>query len=127
MQRQLLITGAICAMLAVILGAFAAHGLKQSLGDYEKAIWQTAVDYQVYHSLGILLVALIGRVFDIETNKIGWLMFIGILLFSGSLYALSLTGLKSLGMITPLGGLSFIIAWGWLALRLWSLDPKAND
>lgn len=118
MTRQLIISGAIAAFLAVALGAFAAHGLKQHLDAYELSIWKTAVDYQMYHALGLMLIGLIAQQFNLNLSRPGWLMLTGILLFSGSLYALSLTGIKSLGMITPFGGLCFLIAWGWLILRL---------
>ncbi len=117
MHRQLIIIGASCALLAVVLGAFAAHGLKATLGDYEKGIWQTAVDYQFYHALGLILLGLVGQVFRMPVTGPGLLMFTGILLFSGSLYVLSLSGIRSLGMITPIGGSCFIIAWLWLIIR----------
>lgn len=119
MHRQIIISGALCALLSVALGAFAAHGLKNILGDYEKAIWQTAVDYQMFHSLGLLLIGLLSTTLKINLDKPGWLMLAGIVLFSGSLYALSLTGIRPLGAITPIGGSCFLLAWGWLALRVW--------
>ena len=119
MHKQLVITGAICALLSVALGAFAAHGLKQHVGPYEISIWQTAVEYQMYHSIGILLIGLLGNSFSINLNKPGWIMFVGILFFSGSLYTLVLTGTKVLGIITPIGGTLFIIAWAWLAISLY--------
>lgn len=125
-MRQLLITGTSCAFLAVALGAFAAHGLKAHLTAYQLNIWNTAVDYQMAHALGIMLIALIANQFNLAITKAGWLMFTGILLFSGSLYLLSLTGIKTLGMITPLGGLCFLIAWGWLALSIWR-QPESTD
>ena len=119
MYRQLIIMGAISAFLSVILGAFAAHGLKQSFGDYEKAIWQTAVEYQMYHSLALVLMGLAANSLKINLNKPGYTMLCGIILFSGSLYLLSLTGIKTLGMITPLGGLCFLVAWLWFALSIY--------
>ena len=115
MYKQLIITGAICAFLGVSLGAFAAHGLKQHLGEYELAIWQTAVNYQMYHALGLILIGLLSNSLSINLARPGWTMFAGILLFSGSLYILSLTGIKALGMITPIGGLCFLVAWLWVA------------
>lgn len=114
MHKQLIITGAISAFSGVALGAFAAHGLKQHLGEYEQAIWQTAVTYQMYHALGLVLIGLLAKNFSINLNKPGWIMFAGIVLFSGSLYVLSLTGIKTLGMITPIGGLCFLVSWLWL-------------
>jgi len=118
MYKQLIIAGAISAFLAVSLGAFAAHGLKHQLSEYESAIWQTAVNYQMYHSLGLILTGLLAKSLGLNLNKPGWIMLLGIVLFSGSLYALSLSGFKSLGMITPLGGLCFLVAWLWLAIKV---------
>ncbi len=118
MHRQLIISGAINAFLAVALGAFAAHGLKQHLGVYELRIWQTAVDYHMSHALGLILTGLVANSLSINLNKPGWIMLCGIVLFSGSLYALSLSGIKALGMITPLGGLCFLTSWAWLAIAV---------
>jgi len=118
MHKQLIISGSISAFIAVALGAFAAHGLKQHFGEYELGIWQTAVDYQMTHSLGLILIGLLAKSFSINLNKPGFIMLAGILIFSGSLYALSLSGIKTLGMITPIGGMCFLIAWAWLAIRI---------
>lgn len=118
MYKQLIITGAINAFLAVALGAFAAHGLKQHLGEYELGIWQTAVTYQMAHALGLILIGLLANSLSINLNTPGWLMFAGIVLFSGSLYVLSLTGIKTLGMVTPVGGVCFLVAWGWLVVSI---------
>ena len=118
MLRQIIIAGAVNAFLAVALGAFAAHGLKNSLGEYELSIWQTAVNYQMYHALGLIFIGLLANSLSINLNKPGWIMLAGIVLFSGSLYILSLSGLKTLGMVTPFGGLCFLIAWLWLAIAV---------
>ncbi len=118
MYRKIIIIGAINAFIAVALGAFAAHGLKQQLDPYSLDIWQTAVDYHMTHALGLILIGIIARTLDINLSKPGFIMFTGILLFSGSLYALSLSGIKTLGMITPLGGLCFLTAWAWLAASI---------
>ncbi len=118
MYRQIIIAGTINAFIAVALGAFAAHGLKQTLGVYELSIWQTAVDYQMAHALGLLLIGLIAKSFNLNLNKPGWIMLSGIVLFSGSLYILSLSGIKALGMVTPFGGMCFLIAWAWLAISI---------
>lgn len=123
MYRQLIIAGTLSALLCVALGAFAAHGLKQHLGEYEIRIWQTAVDYQMYHSLGLVLTGLLSHSLSVNLNKPGWIMFSGIVLFSGSLYILSLTGIKALGMITPLGGLCFMLAWLWVSLSIYRHNP----
>lgn len=119
MFRQLIITGAINAFLAVALGAFAAHGLKHYLNEYESGIWQTAVDYQMAHALGLILIGLVANSLSLNLNKPGWIMFCGIIIFSGSLYILSLTGIKALGMITPIGGMCFIVSWLWLAISIY--------
>lgn len=123
MPKTLITSGAIGALLAVILGAFAAHGLKSTLGPYELGIWQTAVEYQMYHSLGLILIGLCAQAFNIRLSTPGWIMLGGIVLFSGSLYLLSLTGVRILGMITPLGGSCFMIAWGWFTLRVIKQRP----
>jgi len=119
MYRKIIIAGAINAFLAVALGAFAAHGLKQHLGEYEIRIWQTAVDYQMAHALGLILIGLLAKTLDINLTKPGWIMLAGIILFSGSLYALSLSEIKTLGMVTPFGGLCFLVAWVWLAISVY--------
>ena len=117
MYRKIILAGAINAFLAVALGAFAAHGLKNHLGAYELGIWKTAVDYQMAHALGLILIGLLAKSFSINLTQSGWIMLAGIILFSGSLYILSLTGIKALGMITPFGGLCFLVAWAWVAYR----------
>ena len=118
MHKQLIISGALSAFITVALGAFAAHGLKNSFTAYQLDIWQTAVHYQMFHSLGLLLIALLGNSLSINLHKPGTIMLAGIILFSGSLYALALSGIKPLGMITPLGGSCFLVAWMWLAIAV---------
>jgi len=104
--------GSVIMFLGVALGAFGAHGLKDQLSLEMKAVYQTAVLYHMIHGLGILLVGslLLYRPMG-HLNTAGWLFSIGILLFSGSLYALSITGISRLGAITPLGGLAFLAGW----------------
>ena len=113
--------GAICAFVGVGLGAFGAHGLKTVLEPDMLAVYQTGVTYQMWHSLGLILVALISQ--NAPENKwlifAGRFMFVGIVLFSGSLYLLALLKLKWLGMITPFGGLCFLAAWLMLAIFAW--------
>ncbi|CAH0992950.1 hypothetical protein SIN8267_03089 [Sinobacterium norvegicum] len=111
-----LIIAAISGFLAVAIGAFGAHGLKNKLDDTLMAAYQTGVEYQFYHTLALLLVVLIGAQFpSIGLYKVaGWLFALGIVLFSGSLYALALSGVKILGVVTPIGGLCFLA--GWLCL-----------
>ncbi len=104
--------GATLAFLAVAFGAFGAHGLKNSLSAEHLSIFHTAVDYQMWHSIGLILIGLFAQQNNARLLvKAGWLMFAGIIVFSGSLYALSLTGIKVLGAITPIGGVFFLIAW----------------
>jgi uncharacterized membrane protein YgdD (TMEM256/DUF423 family) len=109
--------GAILAFLAVALGAFGAHGLKNILSAESLAIFHTATNYQMWHSIGLLFIGL----FHLHKPssllvKAGWFMFAGILIFSGSLLILSVTGIKILGAITPIGGVLFLIAWLMLAI-----------
>ena len=115
MDRAFLALGAVSAALAVGLGAFAAHGLRGRLGPDALATFETGARYHMYHALGLLAVAwATSRWPGGATAAAGWLFVAGTVLFSGSLYVLSVTGLRWLGAVTPLGGLAFIL--GWLAL-----------
>ncbi|MFW2373592.1 MAG: DUF423 domain-containing protein [Gammaproteobacteria bacterium] len=114
-SRRFVFMGSINAFLAVALGAFGAHGLKAMLSPQALQTWQTAFEYHIYHALGLILIALLLDILP-KARIAGWLMLAGIILFSGSLYLLALSGIKMLGMITPLGGLCFLAAWAWLAL-----------
>ena len=110
--------GALLLAFAVGLGAFGAHGLKGRLDAYALAVYEKAVFYHFLHAIGILLVALLGRVGAISAAaeaRTGWLLLAGIVLFSGSLYVLAISGIRALGAITPLGGLAFIAGWLMLA------------
>ncbi|MGA7234069.1 MAG: DUF423 domain-containing protein [Bryobacteraceae bacterium] len=114
-------TGAVLLALAVILGAFGAHGLQNRLDDYLRGIYEKAVLYHFFHAMGILIVAVLGRTGTLPqagVDTVCWFLFAGIVLFSGSLYLLAITGTRALGMITPLGGVAFIIGWLLLAWRL---------
>ena len=104
-------------MLGVLLGAFGAHALKNSLSVEMLAIYQTGVQYHLIHALGIVLIAILAATQPTWKRLVlaGWLMVAGVLLFSGSLYLLAATGVRMLGAITPLGGLCFIAAWALLA------------
>lgn len=111
--KTFIIIGAINAFLAVALGAFGAHGLEGRVEQKYLEIWKTGVTYQMFHATGLLIVGvLLGR---LPANALlswsGWMMLIGIILFSGSLYVMTLTKISILGAITPLGGLSFLAAW----------------
>ncbi len=113
MDRVLLVIGSLFALLSVALGAFGAHALRKKLSSDQLAVYQTGVQYQMYHALGLLALGIYAAVF----GQNGWLsvsallMVIGVILFSGSLYVLTLTGKRGFGAITPLGGLSWIISW----------------
>lgn len=118
MLRTFVVLGAVNAFLAVALGAFGAHGLRQRLPADLLAIYQTGAQYHLVHALGLLLVALLSE--RLSTASLvavsGWLLVGGIVLFCGSLYVLALSGVRALGAITPLGGLCFLAAWALLAL-----------
>lgn len=118
MRSVFILLGAFCAFLGVSFGAFGAHALKAILTAEALAIYQTGVTYQMWHSLGLIGVGLIhSQTPEAKLiNWSGWFMFIGILLFSGSLYALALLDIPKLGMITPVGGSCFLIAWLLLCL-----------
>lgn len=112
--------GAIFAFLAVALGAFGAHALRERLAPDMLAVYRTAVEYQFWHALGLVAVGIILQMSP-ETPLLkwsGWTMLAGIILFSGSLYALALTEIRILGAITPIGGLCFLAAWALLAAGL---------
>lgn len=107
--------------LAVALGAFGAHGLKDRLDAYSISVWEKAVFYHFIHALGMLIVSILpraGLLAPSRANLVGWLLLAGILLFSGSLYVLAVSGVKMLGAVTPFGGLSFIAAWVVLAFSI---------
>ena len=118
MGRRFLSLASIAGGLAVILGAFGAHSLKGRLDPAHMEVFDVAVRYHMYHALALLgLAALLSsRPADRFLHAAGWLFLAGMVLFSGSLYLLTLTGLHALGMITPVGGLAFIA--GWLSLTL---------
>lgn len=118
MQRLFLGFAAISGFLSVCLGAFAAHGLKHYITAESLAIWQTGVQYQMYHALALLAVGLLYQTQVSKALKLSGLAFIlGSFLFSGSLYALALDAPKALGVITPLGGLSFLVGWAALVVH----------
>jgi uncharacterized membrane protein YgdD (TMEM256/DUF423 family) len=128
-SRWVLSAGAGFALLAVVLGAFAAHGLKAMLDAQQLALFETASRYQMYHALALLVVGvmLTNRQFSRSLLKLAALAFIlGIILFSGSLYLLALVGVSWLGAITPLGGIAFLS--GWLVMMIAALKPvRQND
>jgi uncharacterized membrane protein YgdD (TMEM256/DUF423 family) len=122
MLRSFLLLAAFFGFTGVGLGAFAAHGLKDRLSADYLAVFHTGVTYQLVHALALLAVAILcvqvpGRLM----SAAGILFCVGILLFSGSLYALTLTGVSKLGIITPFGGLAFLAGWVCLGLAAWRL------
>ena len=116
-DRQLIIVAALTMLVGVGAGAFGAHGLKRMITPDMLSIWHTAVLYQLIHGLGMLLIAVLGaRLGSPLLTLSGSVMFAGILIFSGSLYVLVLTGTRWLGAITPIGGAAFLIAWAMVAI-----------
>jgi len=117
MDKTLLLVGSVAGFLAVALGAFGAHGLRARLSPEMLAVFETGVRYQMYHALAILIVGLVlGRFDGWMIRTAAWAFTAGIVLFSGSLYLLALTGVTVLGAITPIGGLAFLVGWGLLAV-----------
>src|SRR5436190_18975387 len=116
MDKTFLLLGALAAFLAVALGAFGAHGLRGRLTPDMLAVFQTGVQYHMYHALALILVAgILGHLSGWLIQTAGWCFVAGIVLFSGSLYLLAVTGVTVLGAITPIGGLLFLIGWALLA------------
>jgi uncharacterized membrane protein YgdD (TMEM256/DUF423 family) len=127
MMQTTLLFGALCAFTGVAFGAFGAHGLKAILSPEMLAVYQTGVTYQMWHALGLITIALLQQ--SSPTAKLLiWasnLMFIGILLFSGSLYALAILDIKALGIITPFGGGCFLIAW--VLVAVYAVKKKTHN
>jgi uncharacterized membrane protein YgdD (TMEM256/DUF423 family) len=119
-SRRIIAAGAICMLLGVCAGAFGAHALKAALPQNLLNAYQTGVQYQIYHALGLMVLGLLMQ----RLPPSRWLywsgiaMFTGIVLFSGSLYTLALSGIKTFGLITPIGGLFLIVSWLLLALGI---------
>ncbi|WP_339644198.1 DUF423 domain-containing protein [uncultured Porticoccus sp.] len=127
-MKLLAVFAAMSGFLAVALGAFGAHGLRGSVSSEMLVVWQTAVLYQMFHALALLALVVAAmrqplRLLDVA----GWLMVAGTLLFSGSLYALVITGFTALGMVTPFGGLLFMASWVVLSFALVRLVAMARD
>ena len=121
MAKLFITLASVSGMLAVMLGAFGAHALKNSLDNYALGVFETAVQYHFYHSLALLAVGILALLHPQAAllKSSGWLFVIGILIFSGSLYLLSITGMRWLGAVTPLGGLAFMGGWACLAVTGW--------
>ncbi|MBI1861295.1 MAG: DUF423 domain-containing protein [Deltaproteobacteria bacterium] len=110
-MKWTLVAGGVFGFLSVALGAFAAHALKARLDEYSLDVFRTGVEYQFFHALALILVGgLSERYPQLKTSAVSFT--VGIVVFSGSLYALALTGAKWLGAVTPLGGVAFLIGWG---------------
>ena len=129
MQRKLLILGCVFGMLAVILGAFGAHGLKVVLTEESLTSYETGVRYQFYHAFLALIIANTSFFTDKTKNIVFWMLLVGVLLFSGSIYLLrtsAITGvpIKSFGFVTPIGGVFLILAWLVLILNVLKMNKK---
>lgn len=120
-QREMMnwsAVGAVFLALAVGLGAFGAHGLRDRLDAYSLGVYEKAVFYHFVHALGMLLLGALPKLPAAAAARVGWLLTMGILLFSGSLYLLAVSGVRTLGAVTPFGGVAFISAWLLLACSL---------
>ncbi len=122
MRSPFLFLAAVGGFIGVAMGAFGAHGLKHLLSEHLLDVYKTAVSYQMWHVLTLALLAMLPE------HKLlrwaGWLLVAGVVLFSGSLYLLAIFNIGWLGMITPLGGLAFLAAWGLLAYVAWQKNPE---
>jgi len=118
--KLFLVAGCLAALLAVVFGAFGAHALKGRIAPELMPVYRTGVEYHFYHALGLILVGLAALHLPESAwlRGAGWAMLAGIVLFSGSLYLLALTGVRWLGAITPLGGTAFIAAWALFAAAI---------
>lgn len=112
-MKFFVVLGSLNAFLAVALGAFGAHGLKSKVSADMLTVWQTGVQYHMFHALGLivlgLLIHLLPQIGQLRLS--GWLLFSGIILFSGSLYVMVLSGVRALGVVTPIGGVAFLLGW----------------
>jgi len=120
-MKLFILLGSLNALIGVALGAFGAHGLKTKVAPDMLTVWNTAVQYHLIHALGLLLIGILYHLMpDAPLIKTaGWSILLGIVLFSGSLYALVLTGIKPLGIITPFGGVAFLLGWLLIAISAW--------
>ncbi len=127
-MKRVLVIAAISGALAVMLGAFGAHGLKKIISQDMLTIYQTGVQYQFYHTFALLIVSILMQFGKSKALKwSAYLFMAGIVLFSGSLYTLSITGIKTLGAITPIGGVAFIAGWIALALYFGSKNKSQDN
>lgn len=127
MARPILMSGALMALFGVAIGAFGAHGLKSFLSEQMLAAFETGVRYHLIHALGMISAGLSLAFVPLRQFKwAGWAFFLGVVLFSGSLYVMSISGVRGLGIVTPFGGLCFIVGWGLLARGYWKAFPAEN-
>ncbi|MEZ5530518.1 MAG: DUF423 domain-containing protein [Porticoccaceae bacterium] len=129
-MKSIAIFTGLSGFLAVALGAFGAHGLRGSVAPEMLAVWQTAVLYQMFHALVLLAIVIAGTRQPLPLlQKAAWSMMAGTVLFSGSLYVLVLSGVKALGMVTPLGGVLFMLGWLLLSVALvqWVAQQSQGD
>ncbi len=119
-MKLFVLLGSLNMLGAVALGAFGAHGLKRRVAEELLATWNTAVLYHLVHALGLILVGILVHLLPAVTSlsHAGWALLVGIALFSGSLYLLVLSGVRPLGMITPMGGVAFLVGWLLLAIAV---------
>lgn len=120
-MQLFVVLGSINAFFAVGLGAFGAHGLKSKVSAELLAVWQTGVQYHMFHALGLILLGILIHLLPQAglLRVAGWLLLSGIVLFSGSLYGMVLSEVRTLGMVTPIGGISFLLGWLLMALAVW--------
>ena len=119
MVKVWFVLAALLGFLSVGLGAFGAHSLKNLLDEYGKSIWEKAVLYQMFHTMALFAVGFSQVFFRNTSFSLAGLFFLsGILLFSGSLYLLAVTGVKWLGAVTPFGGIAFLLGWVWLGVQI---------
>jgi uncharacterized membrane protein YgdD (TMEM256/DUF423 family) len=127
LSQRFLVLGTVFAGSGVAAGAFGAHALKGILDAPMLQVFDTATRYQMYHAFGLCIVSwAIDRYPEQRLEKTGWLFTVGILLFSGSLYVVSLAGIRWLGAVTPLGGLAFLAGWILLGWRIWQGAPPRS-
>lgn len=122
-MKLYIITGSVFAALAILFGAFGSHALKEKLTLEQLEIYDIATRYLMFHALGIFAIGILG--YQVPGEVLTWpllLMVFGILIFSGSLYLISLAGYKKLGMVTPIGGLALIISWLMVAYNIYKLS-----
>lgn len=124
-MKIFVLLGSLNALLGVALGAFGAHGLKSRVAPEMLVVWQTGVQYHLVHALGLLLIGILCHLMPEPSlvRSAGWMIMAGIVLFSGSLYVMTLSGIRALGMITPLGGVAFLIGWLLIVVAAWKSAP----